>query len=381
MFRATVGIASLLLLASIIGASCRNEGPKKPPAPDPEVCSIPPGWDRKDLKKVRRVRSFFERRAERGYFNGTVLVAEEGRVLHRGNYGYRTRHTGDSLRFEDPFQLASVSKSLTATLILQLWEKGSLSLNDSLSNFFEGWPYEGITVRMLLTHRSGLPNYMYFMEGSGGPGPYDNEDVLRKIKKDTPNVYYVPDYRYNYCNTNYCLLALIAERVTDTNFRTSIRRRIYERAGMKASEDRFLKDPGKAVVKGHNKWGRPISEYRNHVVGDKGLWANAEDLYRFDQALRKGLLLADSTLKEAYSPQHRDLYQHDNYGLGWRVDRSKPNDRVVWHNGWWKGFRTYFIRLLERDATIIVLNNTTRGSFLNNRKLIRLLFPDRNSRS
>lgn len=379
MFRATVGIASLLLLASVFGASCRNEGPKKPPTPDPEVCSIPPGWDREDLDKVRRVGSFFEKRAERGRFNGTVLFAEEGRILYRGSYGYRNHHTGDSLRSEDPFQLASISKSLTATLILQLWEKDSLSLKDSVSTFFKGWPYEGITVRMLLTHRSGLPNYMYFMEGNGGPEPYDNEDVLRKMKKDTPNVYYVPDYRYNYCNTNYCLLALIAERVTDTNFRTAIRRRIYERAGMKATEDRFLKDPEKAAVKGHNKWGRPITEYRNHVVGDKGLWANAEDLYRFDQALRRGLLLADSTLEKAYTPQHRDLYQHDNYGLGWRIDRSKPKDRVVWHNGWWKGFRTYFIRLLEREATIIVLNNNTRGSFLNNRRLIRLLFPERNS--
>ena len=381
MWRSFVGIAPLLFLALAIGVSCQNTEESKPTPPDPEVCSVPPGWDRSDLEKVNRIRNFFQRRYRRRAFNGTVLVAEKGRVLFRKSYGYRKRGTDDSLRMEDPFQLASVSKSLTATLILQLWEKDSLKLSDSLSTYFEGWPYEDITVRMLLTHRSGLPNYMYFMEGNGGQGPYENEDVLRKMKNDTPNVYYVPDYRYNYCNTNYCLLALIAERVTDTNFRSAIRQEVYQPAGMKTTNDRFLKKPSKAVVKGHNKWGRPISKYRNHVVGDKGLWANAKDLYRFDQALRKGRLLADSTLKEAYSPQHRDLYQHDNYGFGWRIDRSDPNDRVVWHNGWWKGFRTYFIRLLERDATIIALNNTTRGSFLNKQKLIGLLFPDRKSPS
>jgi CubicO group peptidase (beta-lactamase class C family) len=215
------------------------------------------------------------------------------------------------------------------------------------------------------------------MEGWKNGAHYRNEDVLRRMKKDTPNVYYIPDHRYNYCNTNYCLLALIAERATDTSYKAAMEKWVYEPSGMKRADTLLSLDPEKAKVKGHNDRGSPILDYPNRTVGDKGLYASARDLYRFERALRKGELLADSTLEAAYTPQHDDLYDHDNYGLGWRIDNELHEDRIIWHNGWWKGFRTYLIRLLDRKATIVVLNNSTRGPFFNNRRLIRLIDPDR----
>ncbi len=341
----------------------------------PDTCSIPSSWGDKEKAKVKRIDRFFRKEHRARRFNGTVLFAEKGRLIYKECFGYRVRTKEDSLRLGDPFQLASVSKPLTATLILRLWEERKLGLKDSLSEWFKDWPYQGITVKMLLTHRSGLPNYMYFMEGWKNGAHYDNEDVLHRIRNDTPNVYYVPDYRYNYCNTNYCLLALIAERAADTNFRAAMKEKVYEPVNMKKPQELLSLRPVSAKVKGHNKWGSPIEDYPNRAIGDKELYASAKDLYRFDQALRNGELLADSTLKKAYTPQHEDLYDHDNYGLGWRINERDTTDRIIWHNGWWKGFRTYFIRLIERDATIIVLNNTTRGPFLSNKRLIRLLFP------
>ncbi len=368
------------LLLIVHGCEAPSQGPEAAKAPigrDIEACNAPPlEWDAETRKKAERVRKFFKKRKRRGRFNGTVLFAEKGRVLHKESYGHRNLRRRDSLKVEDAFQLGSVTKALTATLILRLYEKGNLQLQDSLSSFFDGWPYPGISVEMLLSHRSGLPNYMYFME-EHWKGRYDNEDVLQVMVQDTPNVYYVPDYRYNYCNTNYCLLALIAERATGCSFETLIEREVIEPSNIEELGHPLTMPPGSSLVKGHDKYRRPIRDYRNHVLGDKGLFASVEDLYQFDKALRNGQLLADSTLERAYDPHHRDLYQHDNYGLGWRIDTEDPSDRMVWHNGWWKGFRTYFIRLLERDATIIVLNNTTRGSFLSNRALTRLLFPER----
>lgn len=152
--------------------------------------------------------------------------------------------------------------------------------------------------------------------------------------------------------------------------------KIYKPSGMEDPEALCSLEPEKAVVKGHNKWGTPIHRYPNRVMGDKGLYASAMDLYRFDQTLRKGKLLPDSILEKAYTPQHEDLYDYDNYGLGWRINESDPKNRIVWHNGWWKGFRTYFVRLLDRNATIVVLNNTTTGPFLSKEKLIQLLYPE-----
>ncbi len=372
----------LILLGMLIGVACKDQSKERREWPEVKTCSKPPPWGKEEKEKIRRIRNFFQKKHRHRLFNGTVLFAEKGRVLFEKAYGYRSRHKGDTLQVNDPFQLASVSKPLTATLILKLWEKGKLDLEDSLSHYFDAWPYDKrITIRMLLTHRSGLPNYMYFMDGWKKGENYYNEDVLNRIQKDTPNVYYIPDHRYNYCNTNYCLLALIAERAADTSYRAALKESIYRPVGMDAPDSLLSLKPEKNKVKGHNKWGTPIEEYPNRAKGDKGLYADARDLYRFDRALRKRKLLEDSTLKAAYTPQHKDLYQHDNYGLGWRIDQKNPDDRIIWHNGWWKGFRTYFIRLLERDATIIVLNNTTRGPFFNKRKLIQLLFPDRKSTS
>lgn len=369
----------ILILSLSVGVACEEDREEEQLNTGTNTCSIPEEWGKEDRKKVERIREFFIQKHERGSFSGTVLIAEKGRVLHEASYGYRDRRRKKrALKVKDPLQLASTSKSLTSTLILKLWEKGALELEDTLSQFFQDWPYKGISIRMLLDHRSGLSNYMYFMEGET-EGDYRNEEVLKKMKKDTPDPYYVPDHRYNYCNTNYCLLASIAEKVTDTNFRAAIREEIYRAVGMEWADSAFSKGPIAAKVKGHNEWGRPIKDYKNKVIGDKGLYASVRDLYRFDQALRKGDLLDDSTLQEAYRPQHQDLYAYDNYGLGWRIDQRNKDDRVVWHNGWWKGFRTYFIRLLERNATIIVLTNTARGRFLNKSELIELLYPDRKS--
>ncbi len=329
MSRSNVGLIPLFLVVILIGSACEGGDEDQVEWPDPESCSAPPGTGEGSKKKARRIRSFFEKKKRSGHFNGTVLFAENGRILFEEAIGYRNRRTGDSLRLRDPFQLASVSKPLTATLILQLYEEGMLELEDSLSKYFEAWPYEGITVEMLLSHRSGLPNYMYFMDGWKKGAKYNNEDVLRRMKKDRPDVYYIPDHRYNYCNSNYCLLALIAERAADTSFKAALEERVYSPARMGKSDPLSL-IPKKAKVKGHNKWGSPLVDYPNRSIGDKGLYASIRDLYRFDRSLRNGRILEDSTLKKAYTPQHEDLYQHDNYGLGWRIDQEDPEDRIIW---------------------------------------------------
>lgn len=377
------GAFLLILLFHLLLSSCNDLPPfssgekKKEEVGKAEACSAPYPWTEKHEEMVRRIGEFFSEREKKGLFNGNVLVAEKGRIIYRESHGFRDRRSRDSLQVEDPFQLASTSKALTATIVLQLREEGKIRLEDSLSRFFDAWPYEGITVEMLLSHRSGLSNYMYFMEDwEVEKETYNNEDVLQVMKKDTPDPYYPPDHRYNYCNTNYCLLALILEKITEKDYQDLVRERIFQRLeGEIGRSDRFP-DPQEALVKGHDKRGRRLSRYRNRVLGDKGVHATADELYAFDRALRNGILLSDSSLQEAYTPRHQDLYEKDNYGLGWRIDRSDPDDRVVWHNGWWKGFRTYFIRMLDRDATFIVLNNTTRGPFFSNEELITLLYPE-----
>jgi CubicO group peptidase (beta-lactamase class C family) len=117
-------------------------------------------------------------------------------------------------------------------------------------------------------------------------------------------------------------------------------------------------------VAGHRSgWRIPRVEqnhYQNGVVGDKGIYASVEDLFKWDQALYQGLLVSKETLEQAYTPGSPRISKwRDNYGFGWRIKAGRK--KTVYHYGWWKGFRTYFIRDLYQEKTIIVLTNTTRA--------------------
>jgi CubicO group peptidase (beta-lactamase class C family) len=115
--------------------------------------------------------------------------------------------------------------------------------------------------------------------------------------------------------------------------------------------------------------------YLNGIVGDKGIYASALDLYKFDKALYKADFIDQNLLNEAFTPHNSDLTRRnrDNYGLGWRIQLPSEFGEVVYHSGWWKGFKTYFIRMIDKDQTIIVLTNVTRGGYLD-RKVMEGLF-------
>ncbi len=331
-----------------------------------------------DAKKAVKIDSFFAERHEKWRMNGTVLVAEKGRIVYEKAFGFADFRNKIPLNINSPFQLASVSKPLTATAVLKLYEEGKLDLDDNIRKFFPRFPYDGITIRLLLTHRSGLPNYMYFVEDywPDRHKPISNKDVLDIMMKHKPAIYYLPDRRYNYCNTNYALLASIIEKVSGHSFADFMKENIFDPAGMKNTriynKTRDSQFPSDVI--GYTRYGRrAIDSYLNGVVGDKGVYATVEDLLAFDQALQTGVLLRKQTLREAYKPEHKDLRIWDNYGLGWRVNAADPHDRLIYHTGWWKGFKTYLIRKVDEDKTIIVLTNTARSHFIPVRKLAGLI--------
>ncbi|MEJ2637740.1 MAG: serine hydrolase [Calditrichia bacterium] len=331
-----------------------------------------------DAKKAVKIDSFFTARNKRGLFNGAVLVAEKGRVVYEKAFGYADFRKKTPLAPDSSFQLASVSKPLTATAVLMLAEEGRLGLEDDVRKFFPKFPYENVTVRLLLTHRSGLPDYMYFADKywRDRHTPISNADVIRMMITRRPDRYYEPNRRYNYSNTNYCLLAAIIEKVSGMTFPQFMRTRIFKPLHMDDSwvyektEDSRIP----AGVTGYNRRGRRAeNSYLNGVVGDKGIYSTVEDLYKFDQALNEGRLVSASALAEAYKPAHPDLRIWDNYGFGWRINAADPAHKIIYHTGWWKGFKTYFIREIDDRKTIIVLTNSARIGFIPVRTLESLL--------
>jgi CubicO group peptidase (beta-lactamase class C family) len=313
----------------------------------------------------------FNRLNKLGIFNGTILYAENDQIIYKGAHGWADFRNKDSLSTSSSFQLASVSKMFTAMAIMILQEDGKLNYDDTIGIYISEFPYPEITIRQLLTHRSGLSRYMSLADKYWDINtPINNEDVIDLFAKYTPAPYFKPDDGFHYCNTNYAVLGSIVERISGQSFDEFAKANIFDPLGMENSfvynlnQDSVIPASIDAGVPGYKYGGRYARKmgnyYLNGVMGDKGIYSSIEDLYKFSKALDKGTLVRKSTLDEAFAPGSPSYWKRkDNYGFGWRIKEDR--DSTIYHFGWWKGFRTYFIRDMKNHRTLIALTNTHKG--------------------
>lgn len=306
-------------------------------------------------------------------FNGAVLYAEKGRVIFKKAYGYENvRRKKDSLRTTSSFQLASVSKMFTATAIMILKNDGRLDYDLDIRTYLPDFPYEGVSVRMLLTHRAGLPRYMSLAqdEWKNKKIPLGNDDMLQLFTDHPRDSYFSPDNGFHYCNTNYAVLASIVESVSGLHFDQFMKQRVFDPLNMHDSFVYHLRNDSVVplyVDKGvpgyyHRgwRWREMTNDYLNGVMGDKNMYTSVEDFYKFDRAMDQQTLLPDSILREAFQPGSPKYWKRkDNYGFGWRIREER--DSTIYHFGWWKGFRSFYIRDMKYGKTLIVLSNKDKG--------------------
>ncbi len=336
-------------------------------------------WLAYDVNKAdHRLDSFMRRLHQRSGFNGNVLIARGDSILYQNSFGWANHLLRDSLHLKSQFELASVSKPLTATGILMLVESGKLRFDQTVDEFFPDFPYPGITVKQLLSHRSGLTNYIYFTDHvwEDKKKGMSNDDVIRLMTEHKPAVYGNPDGRYFYNNTNYILLASIIEKVTGMSFADYMQERVFQPAGMKNtavySTAVYEKIPNDVI--GHDRtWRRSVVQnFQDGPVGDKGIYSTVQDLFLFDRSLRAGRLLDSAILDSAYLSRSKPDKGIFGYGYGWRTFH-RGDDTVVYHTGWWHGFRSLYIRDLKNDITIVLLTNLTNASLLNLDPLYNIL--------
>ena len=291
-------------------------------------------------------------------FNGSILVAKNGEVLLEDNHGYSNPVTKDTITSSTTFHLASVSKTFTGMAVMKLWEENKLSLEDSLQTFFPEFPYKGITVRMLLNHRSGLPNYVYFMtqDRAWRRKIATNNDMLQFMIDKKPALYSYPDRGFHYCNTNFALLALIVEKVSGQTFPEYMKNTIFTPLGM-TNTFVFSKQDSADYKPSYQPNNRPFPlESIDGIYGDKNVYSTVNDMFLWDQAIYSNRVVSQSTYEEATKPYSLERPSVHNYGLGWRL-MMLPNSKIVYHNGWWHGNNTVFTRLVNDTATIIILSN------------------------
>ncbi|MCB9208429.1 MAG: beta-lactamase family protein [Ignavibacteriales bacterium] len=362
-----------LIIALFVDVSEKNDNTETVVLEDTVKIKI----DKKQIAKSKELHEYFKRRHEKIGFNGAVLFAENGKVVYKNAFGFADIKNKKKINLKTRFQIASVSKPFTTYAIMLLKQAGELDYNDDVRKYFPEFPYENITIRLLMIHKSGLPEYFYFADKLWEDRfkPISNKEVIELMIKHHPQRYYLPDKKYNYINTNYCLLAAIVEEISDMPFEEFMQEEVFEPLEM---ENTFIYNKKKPTEEDNCAIGysrrRRIAEdsYLNGVVGDKGIYTTVEDMLKFDQALYNGEPLHSEILSEAFQPAHKKLYIHDNYGFGWRINAQDSTNKIVYHTGWWKGFRSYFIRELGKKKTIIVLSNMSNQSVFGTKQLIEL---------
>ena len=291
-------------------------------------------------------------------FNGSILVAKNGEILLEDYQGYADFASKDPLTANTPIHLASVSKTFTATSILKLYEGKRLSLEDSVQTFFPLFPYHNISIRMLLNHRSGLPNYIYAMTKfpEWKHKLATNKDMLQFLIEKQPTWYGYPNRGFNYCNTNYAMLALIIEKVTGQSYPEFLQENIFKPLGMTHSYVFTTKDSAHY---------HPSFQPNNHpfplesmdgIYGDKNIYSTVRDMFLWDKAFYNNTIISKATYEEAIQPSSFEKNGTHNYGMGWRL-MTLPEGKIVFHNGWWHGNNNVFTRFIDDTATIIILGN------------------------
>jgi CubicO group peptidase (beta-lactamase class C family) len=214
----------------------------------------------------------------------------------------------------------------------------------------------------LLNHRSGLHNYVHFMDKPGVNKHVllSNGDVLQYIidhARDREVFSGQANRHFEYSNTNYALLALIIEKVSGLPYPDYLARTFFQPLQMQDTYVYNQTDSGRSMPSYYQN-GRPFRmEFLDLVYGDKNVYSTVKDMYKWDQALRSGQLFSKGVLDSAYAGYSFEKPGQRNYGLGWRMLMIPNGKKLIYHNGWWHGNRTVFVRMLDENATIIALCN------------------------
>ena len=318
---------------------------------------------------------------EKGGFSGTWLYAEKGKIVSKGAIGVNDPEKGTPIMEDMVFDLASVTKQFTASAVMLLKRRGLLSLEDEITKFFPMLPFPGVTVRHLLTHTGGFPDYEEWIEKTAKaegniPG---NEIIIRFLCESGKEAEFAPGEKWEYSNTGYCVLAQIVENVAGMPFEDFLERNIFIPAGMTSTKvyhrrkDKItVPNLALGMVYEDDCYILPDDsvEYNNVVPldgvnGDGLVHSNISDLFRWDRVLREGSVVTLEEQAEMYTPvklssgeygEDDDLIGPAYYGYGWDIMNDPEHGLIVAHSGGWPGYSLWFERFIDEDKVIIKLS-------------------------
>ncbi|MDR7856761.1 serine hydrolase [Tissierella sp.] len=293
-------------------------------------------------------------------FYGSVLVAKEGNILLNEGYGFANFEQNTLNKSQTKFAIGSVTKQFTAIAIMQLSEKGLINVEDKLSKYLPDFPNgDSITIHNLLTHSSGLANFTelpeFYALSLDSQGPMD----ILNLVKDKPLIF-SPGDEFIYNNTNYLILGILIEKLSEMTYEDYLHENIFVPIGMNNTGVSYGKDKDLYDATAYSGYLDlvPIDDEillrGAHAAGS--MYSTVEDLYRWDQVLYTEKLVKNET-KDQIFKEHIAMPGAGSYGYGWMISDSGIG-KIIFHGGNTLGLTANIVRLIDVDLTIIILSNT-----------------------
>ena len=323
-----------------------------------------------------RIQGWYDSMLVRTGFAGGIIVARNDSILFERYSDKLIDGKPMGISATQATHIASVSKTFTALAVMHLAQAKQIDLDQPLQRYMPEFPFSDITIRHLLNHRSGLPNYTHYLEEM----QYDtsvaltNQALLEHLvayRDRLPNVS-PTNKRFAYCNTNYALLASLIERVSGKLYPDFMQDSFFRPLGMEHSFVFRWADTSRVPIS--YDWRGRIYPYNflDAVYGDKNIYSTPRDLLIWDAYLRRGAGLETSLQDQMYQPYSFERPGYRHYGLGWRLTYMPGLPRIIYHNGWWHGNNAVFFRLPDQGVVIIVLGNQFNRNIYKARMLANL---------
>jgi CubicO group peptidase (beta-lactamase class C family) len=312
-------------------------------------------------QNVKKIDELMKLYYEYGQFNGSILVAENGKVIYKKGFGMANIEWGIPNQPDTKFRIASITKQFTSALVLQLVEEGKIKLDGKITDYLTNYRKDTggrVTIHQLLNHTSGIPDYK-----NVSSNPYSATDFVKTHM--IGDLEFEPGSKYKYNNGGYSILGAIIEKVTEKSYETVLRERILIPLGMTnsgyAHHQALLEKHASSYVK--TPVGYVVAPYIDIEIpyAAGSMYSTVEDLYKWDQSLYEEKILSTENKRQMFSPGL------GNYGYGIRITdqpmgRSEQKTKIIWHGGGGiNGFNSLISRAVEKRQTVIILDNGSHG--------------------
>ncbi|WP_261132196.1 serine hydrolase [Bacillus sp. Marseille-Q3570] len=338
-------------------------------------------------KKTKNLEQLFDYLENERLISGAILASEKGKPIFVRTLGKEDVDIDEDIQENTMFEIASLSKAFTGMAIMILQQQGKLNSQDPLFTYIPEFPYkeEKITIHHLLTHTSGLPDYMEIFEEHWDRDLIAcNKDIIDYFIENQPNLIAQPDEKFEYSNTGYILLAEIIERLSGQAYGDFVKTHIFDPLGMSRTRAyaQRLEEPIDSYAKGYiyfkdeDRFELPdgIDEHAyvyflDGAKGDGQISSTVKDLFKWTESLTTSKIVSKETLDQIFTPTQlkdgrQSHYTHGfhhgmkaGYGYGWKLEDDEELGKIITHDGYGAGYSSGIVIYPDHDITLIYMSN------------------------